>query len=458
MDFQGWAHVAAVSITGPYEATGIGDTSSRRRIFTCRPTASREETPCATEILSTLARRAFRRPVTDEDLRMLLTFYEEGRIEGGFEAGIQLALQRILISPDFVFRVERDPEGIAPATTYRISDEELASRLSFFLWSSIPDDELLDAAASGSLSDPAVLEQQVRRMLADSRAQALTANFAGQWLYLRNLTGASPNPATFPDFDDNLRQGFRRETELLFDNIIRENRSVLDLLNAEYTFVNERLARHYGIPNVYGDHFRRITVTDDYRRGLLGHGSILTVTSYSTRTSPVLRGKWILDNILGMPPPPPPPDVPELEENSAEGKVLSMRERMAHHRTNAVCAACHSKMDPLGLSLENFDAVGKWRTNDDNGTPIDASGSFVDGTSFTGAAGLQRALVAQPGRFFHTVTEKLLTYAVGRGVEYYDQPAVRTITREAARSDYRFSALITAIVKSTPFQMRRSQS
>ena len=458
MDFQGWAHVSAVSISGPYEATGIGDTSSRRRIFTCRPTASREETPCATEILSTLARRAFRRPVTDEDLRMLLTFYEEGRIEGGFEDGIQLALQRILISPDFVFRVERDPEGIAPATTYRISDVELASRLSFFLWSSIPDDELLDLAASGSLSDPAVLEQQVRRMLADSRSQALTANFAGQWLYLRNLTGAHPNPATFPDFDDNLRQGFRRETELLFDNIIRENRSVLDLLNAEYTFVNERLARHYGIPNVYGDHFRRITVTDDNRRGLLGHGSILTVTSYSTRTSPVLRGKWILDNILGMPPPPPPPDVPELEENSAEGKVLSMRERMAHHRTNAVCAGCHSKMDPLGLSLENFDAVGKWRTNDDNGTPIDASGSLADGTSFTGAAGLRRALVAQPGRFFHTVTEKLLTYAVGRGVEYYDQPAVRTITREAARSDYRFSALITAIVKSTPFQMRRSQS
>jgi hypothetical protein len=332
---------------------------------------------------------------------------------------------------------------------------ELASRLSFFLWSSIPDDELLDLAVRGKLKDPATLEQQVRRMLGNPRSRALVTNFAGQWLYLRNLSGTLPSPTEFPEFDDNLRQAFRSETELLFENIMRENRSVVDLLDADYTFVNERLARHYGIPNIYGDHFRRVTISDNNRRGLLGHGSILTVTSHTTRTSPVLRGKWILDNFLGAPPPPPPPDVPPFNEDQPEGKVLSMRERMEQHRKNPACASCHSRMDPLGLALENFDAVGVWRTHEEGNTPIDASGTLPDGTKFDSPAGLRKALLARPERFVQTMTEKLLTYAVGRSLEYYDAPAVRAIVRQAAGKDYRFSDLMLGVVKSIPFQMKR---
>ena len=455
---KGQPYLASVGIGGPYGASGAGDTPSRRRIFVCRPASRNDEAACAKKILLTLGRRAYRRTVTDLELQDLLSFYEEGRTKGEFETGIERALRRLLVSPAFLFRVERDPANIARNVAYRISDVELASRLSFFLWSSIPDDELLDLASRGTLRNPTVFEQQVRRMLADGRTQALTRNFAGQWLYLRNVTAVTPDWRLFPDFDHNLRQAFRRETELFFESILREDRSVTELLTANHTFVNERLARHYGIPHVYGDYFRRITLSDDKRHGLLGQGSILTVTSYPTRTSPVLRGKWIMENILGTPPPPPPPNVPDLEDTNPDGKVLSMRERMVQHRANPVCASCHSRMDPLGLAMENFDAVGMWRTRDESNTAIDASGVLPDGTHVDGPAGLRQALLRHPDRFVTTLTEKLLTYALGRGLEYYDQPAVRTITREAARSDYRFSALITAIVESTPFQMRRSQS
>ena len=452
-------YLSWVRIGGPYVVVGVGDTPSRRRIFVCRPASPGDQTPCATQIISTLARRAFRRPVTDTDLDAVLPFYDAGRTEGGFEKGIQIALERILMSPEFLFRVERDPAGIAPQTNYRINDLELASRLSFFLWSSIPDDELLDAATEGRLTEPAELERQVRRMLADARSQALVNNFAGQWLYLRNVPAVAPNPPSFPDFDDSLRRAFRRETELFFESILREERSVLDLVGANYTFVNERLARHYGIPGVYGSHFRRVALDPaSPRGGLLGQGSLLTVTSYATRTSPVVRGKWILENVLGSPPPPPPADVPALEEKSAEGQLLSMREAMVQHRENPVCASCHRMMDPLGLALENFDAVGKWRDLSEAGTPIDASGALPDGTPFEGALGLRGALLSHSEEFVMTVTKKLLTYALGRGLEYYDAPAVRTIVREAAADDYALSSLILGAVESVPFQMRRSQS
>ena len=402
-------------------------------------------------------RRAYRRPVSDVDLQVPLKFYSEARAEGGFENGIEMGLRAILVSPEFLFRVEQDPAGVAPNTAYRISDLELASRLSFFLWSSIPDDELLDAAVRGKLRTPAVLEQQVRRMLADSRSRALVNNFAEQWLYLRNLDSTSPDMRIFPDFDDNLRQAFRQETELFFESIMREDRSVLDLLSANYTFVNERLAKHYGIPDVYGSRFRRITFEKDGERGgLLRQGSILTVTSYATRTSPVIRGKWILDNILGTPPPPPPPFVPALKESSGEGRTLSMRERMAEHRANPACAGCHKLMDPIGFSLENYDAVGRWRAAED-GKAIDASGGLPDGSNFDGVTGLQQALLSRPELFVGTVTEKLLTYALGRGVEYYDAPAVRKILAETRTNDFQFSSMILGVVNSTPFQMRRSQ-
>ena len=450
--------VYSVAVAGPFEQFGPGNTPSRDRIFTCRPATPGDESACAHQIISTLARRAYRRPVTQQDIEMPLAFYADARAEGGFEAGIEMALRALLASTEFLFRIERDPDGTAARTAYRISDVELASRLSFFLWSSIPDDELLDAAASGGLSDPAVLAAQTRRLLADPRAEALTTNFAGQWLYLRNLEAATPNLRLFPDFDDNLRQGFRRETELLFESIVREDRSVLDLIDADYTFLNERLAKHYGVPNVYGDRFRRVALgPDSPRAGLLGHGSILTVTSYATRTSPVLRGKWILDNILGTPPPPPPPNVPDLVEPHPGQQSRSMRERMIQHRVNPACAACHELMDPAGLAMENFDAIGRWRDLAEDGLPIDASGSLPGGQTFEGVAGLRQAVLARPEVFVGTLTEKLLTYGLGRGVDYHDAPAVREIVRRGARDDYSFSSLILAIVESSPFQMRRSQ-
>ena len=370
-----------------------------------------------------------------------------------------MAVRAILASTEFLFRIERDPRNVAPNTAYRVSDVELASRLSFFLWSSIPDEELLGLAVGGTLHEPAVLEQQVKRMLADRRSEALVTNFAGQWLYLRNLAAASPDARMFPDFDDNLRQAFRRETELFFGSIVTEDHSVLDLLRANYTFVNERLARHYGIPYVYGSRFRRVTLGEDsVRGGLLGQGSILTVTSYANRTSPVLRGKWILENILGTPPPPPPPNVPPLADTNGSGKALSMRERMAQHRVNAACSGCHQLMDPAGLSMEHFDAIGRWRTHTEAGTAVDASGGLPDGSTFDGMAGLRRALLKRPELFVSTVTERLLTYALGRGVDYYDAPAVRAITQDARANDYRFSSLVLGVVSSRPFQMRMAPS
>lgn len=448
----------SISILGPYAATGPGDTPSRRMLLVCRPAQPSEQDACAKQVLSTFLRRAYRRPVTDSDLQVPLRFYRDGRGEArgnaGFEAGIEMALRAILVNPHFLFRMEADPPGVAPKTAYRVSDLELASRLSFFLWSSIPDRELLDVASQGKLKDPAVLEKQVRRMLADRRAEALVTNFAAQWLYLRNLESSYPDPRLFPDFDDNLRQALRRETELFFESIMREDRNVLDLLRAKYTFLNERLAKHYGIPHVYGSHFRRVALGDGTERGgLLSQGSILTVTSYATRTSPVIRGKWILTNILDTPPSPPPPDVPQLKEKSAGGKNMTMRERVAQHRDNPVCAGCHNLMDPVGFALEKYDAVGRWRTADE-GAPVDATGSLPDGAKFDGASELQRALLARPDLFVSTLAEKLLTYASGRGLEYYDAPAIRTIVRDAGRNDYRFSSLILGIVKSAPFQMR----
>ena len=450
--------VDSVKIEGPVDVGRPGDTVSRQRIFVCRPTGVQDEEACAQQILATLARRAYRRPVTNEDVATLLGFYQIGRSKGGFETGIQFALERLLASPNFLLRVERDPADATPGAPYRISDLELASRLSFFLWSSIPDDELLDVAARGQLSDARILEQQVRRLLGDARARtALVNNFAGQWLYLRNLQAMSPDARMYPDFDDTLREAFQLETELFLESQLREDRSVLELLTANYTFVNERLAKFYGIPRVYGAHFRRVTLPDANRAGLLGHGSILTVTSYSTRTSPVVRGKWVLENILGAPPPPPPPNVPPLKEPGEAGAPpATMRQRMEQHRQNPVCAACHVRMDPLGFALENFSGIGKWRTHE-AGIPIDAAGIMANGTKVEGPAQLRMALLNYRGEFVRTVTEKLLTYALGRGVEYYDMPAIRTIIRDAAASDYRWSSLVLGIVKSTPFQMRRAQ-
>jgi hypothetical protein len=425
----------------------------------CYPAGHRGEESCATKVLATLARRAYRRPVTEEDIQPLLGLYKAGRTNGDFDAGIERALRKILVSPEFLFRIERDPAKTPPGTAYRLTDLELASRLSFFLWSSIPDDELLDVAVQGKLRNPEVIEQQVRRMLADGRSTAaLVSNFAGQWLYLRNVQAVTRDPHAFPEFDDNLREAFQLETELFFGSQLREDRSVLELLTANYTFVNERLARHYQIPNIYGSHFRRVALTTQERAGLLGQGSILMVTSYANRTSPVLRGKWLLENLLGAPPPPPPPNVPALEETGEGGRLLSMRDRMEQHRKNPVCASCHARMDPMGFALENFDAIGQWRSVSEANTPIDASGAMPDGATFQGPAGLRALLLSRREEFVTTVTERLLTYAVGRGSEYYDAPAVRSIVREAVPSDYRWSSLILGIVKSTPFQMRRSAS
>ncbi|MBZ5610448.1 MAG: DUF1592 domain-containing protein [Acidobacteriia bacterium] len=450
------AGIASIEVRGPYDVKGPGDSPSRQRIFVCHPSGPQDEDRCARQILTTLARRAYRRPPANEDLQPLFNFYKTARAQGGFDAGIQTALRRILVSPDFLFRTERDPANAQPGTAYRIGDFELASRLSFFLWSSIPDDELLDLAARGQLRQPAVLEQQVHRMLADPRAQAMVDNFTGQWLWVRNVPLKSPDPYAFPDFDDNLRQAFARELELFLDSQVREDHSVLDLLTADYTYVNERLARHYGIPNVYGTHFRRVTLTEDARRGLLGKGGILMVTAYPNRTSPVQRGKWLLENLLGAPPPPPPPNVPALKENVPGEKALSMRERMEQHRANPVCASCHKIMDPLGFALENFDAVGGWRTSE-AGVPIDASGQLVDGTKVDGPVTLRQALLKHREEFAATAASKLLTYALGRGVEYFDEPAVRQIVRDAARTDYRWSSIILGIVRGAPFQMRLPQ-
>ena len=459
-DTSGHPHFEMFTVTGPFNSTGSGDTPSRRRIFTCHPSNRTDEEPCARKIITTLARRAYRGDLTDADVQRLMSFYQSGRQAGNFEKGIQKALQRILASPKFVFHTEAEPVGIAPGGTYRISDLELASRLSFFLWSSIPDDELLQIAGKGLLHTPAVLEQQVRRMIADPKAEALATNFAAQWLYLRNLKNMQPNSEEFPDFDDNLRQAFENEALLFFQSIVKEDRNVLDFMTADYTFLNERLARHYRVPNIYGSHFRRVTLGDDARRGLLGKGAVLMVTSHTDRTSPVVRGKWILENLLGAPPPAPPANVPPLNENpQREGKVLTMRERLEEHRANPVCANCHKLMDPIGLSMENFDAIGAWRTRDGStvsnpGTPIDASGVLLDGTKVDGVVALRKALVRQPEIFVSTLTEKLMLYALGRGLGYYDMPAVRSIVRESERENYRFSSLILGIVKSNPFQKR----
>ena len=449
--------IYSISINGPYHAQGPGDSPSRSRILICKPASAREEPACATRIFSTLARRAYRRPVTAADLKAPMKFFDEGRKEGGFEDGVEMGLRAILVSPEFLFRVEQDPAGAAPNSVYRLADLELASRLSFFLWSSIPDDELLDAAIAGRLRDRAVLDAQVKRMLADRRSESLVTNFADQWLYLRNLDSAKPDMRMFPDFDDNLRQAFRRETELLFENVMREDHSILELITANYTFLNERLAKHYGIPNVYGSRYRKVTFDADRERGgLLRQGSILTVTSYATRTSPVIRGKWILSNLLGIPPPPPPGPVPALKEEHKAAQALSMRERMAEHRANAACAGCHKLMDPVGFAMENYDAVGRRRDVLD-GKPVDASGGLPDGSKFEGVAGLEQAILRHPAAFASTFSEKLMTYALGRGTEPFDGPALRKVVTEAEKNDYRFSSFILGIVNSTPFTYRRTQ-
>jgi cytochrome c551/c552 len=461
IDMTGRPHLDRFAVTGPFHPTGPGDTPSRRRVFTCRPAAGVSEDACARRIVSTLGRRAFRGQMTDGDLVRLMEFYRRGSKERGFEGGIQLALQRILASPKFVWRVERDPANAAAGTSYRLSDLELASRLSFFLWSSLPDDELLELAKQGRLSTPAVLDRQVRRMLADQKIDRFVSTFAGQWLYLRNLKNQIPDSVGFPNFDDNLRQAFLRETELFVASIVKENRSVLDLMTADYTFVNERLAKHYGYPNVYGSQFRRVTHPTEARRGLLGQGSILMVTSHTDRTSPVVRGKWILDNLLGAPPPLPPMNVPPLpdDERSGRQRVLSVRERIEKHRENPACASCHKIMDPIGLALENFDAVGAYRERDGQslssiGSPINASGQLMDGTPVDGVVTLRKALLKEPEIFVGALTEKLLTYATGRGVAYYDMPTVRGIVRDARQTHYSFASLVSGIVHSAPFQMR----
>jgi mono/diheme cytochrome c family protein len=447
--------ISQVSVTGPYGPQGADNTPSRRRIFVCRPTNPSDEQACAKKILSTLMRRAYRRSISEADVERPMAFYREGRSERDFDAGIGKAVSAVLISPEFLFRVEVDRDKTPPGAAYRISDLELASRLSFFLWSSLPDDALLDSAIRGELRRPGVLERHVRRMLADPRSYNLASNFAGQWLRLRNLTSVDPNVRLYPDFDDNLRQAFRLETELFVDSVVREDRSALDLLRTDYTFLNERLAKHYGIPNVYGSRFRRVELGRDSRRGgLLRQGSVLAVSSYATRTSPVLRGVWVLSNIVGAPPPPPLPNVPALDGNVPAN--LPVRERMAAHRANAVCANCHRTIDPVGFTLENFDAVGRWRENEGDSGAIDVSGTLPGFGDVKGVAGLEEALLRRPELFAATLTEKLLTFALGRGVEYYDAPAVRKILREAQPGGYRFSSLILGIVNSAPFQMRRS--
>ncbi len=481
--YHGHAAIDRVEIAGPYDPAGPGDTASRRRIFTCRPGAEADADAgraigpgaagagaagpdtvgggggdrCAAEIVSTLGRRAYRRPLDDRDLDTLLAFYEQGRAAGGFEAGIRKAIERLLVAPEFLFRIERDPPGAPPRTAYHLSDSELASRLSLFLWSDIPDEPLLAAAEAGRLSDPDELDRQVARMLADPRARALVENFASQWLQLGRVRGVIPDADVFWEFDENLRADMERETALFLESQILGDRGVMELFDADYTFVNERLARHYGRDGVYGERFRRVPV-EGARAGLLGHASLLTVTAYPTRTSPVLRGKWLLDNVLGMPPAEPPADVPALEENHAGAPPRTMRERMERHRANPACAACHRMMDPPGFALEHFDAIGRWRAADEYGAPVDAAGALADGTAVDGPAALRHAVLAHETSVVRTVTEKLLTYAVGRRMESFDQPAIRRIVRDAEAGGYRWSSIIRGIVESVPFQMRRSES
>ena len=444
-----------VTVEGPFNPAVTASSPSRAKVFTCRPAAAADAN-CARTILSSLARRAYRGPVNDAEMTRLLGFYEKERASGaGFDAGIESALTFMLVNPRFLFRIERDPEKVAPGSTYRVSDLELASRLSFFIWSSIPDDELLDLAVAGKLRQASVLDQQVRRMLKDGRARALGANFAGQWLYLRNLRGLYPDADVFPDFDHNLRDALQRETEMLFESVVLEDQSVLRLLDADYTFLNERLAKHYGVPNIYGTQYRRVPVTNDARRGLLGHGSILALTSYPNRTSPVNRGKYVLTNILGTPPPAPPENVPPLDETP--GTARTMRERMEEHRRNPGCAGCHRLMDPIGIALENFDGIGRWRSAD-GGSRIDPVAQLADGTSVAGPADLRGAILRRPDMFARNMTEMLLTYALGHGLEHHDLPYVRAILKDSARTDYRFSSLVLGIVKSVPFQMRRAES
>jgi mono/diheme cytochrome c family protein len=453
-----------ISVSGPLDPKAADDSPSRKKIFICRPSGASDEEPCAREILTALAHRAYRRPVTQSDIQVLLGLYGSGRSHGNFETGISTALQGILVSTNFLFRIEKDPPNATPGAPQRVSDIDLASRLSFFLWSSIPDDELLDLAERGKLSDPAVLAQQTRRMLNDPRSEAFMKNFAGQWLQLRNVRTVLPDENTYPDFDEDLRQAFEQEMNLFLDTMLREDRSVLDLLGANFTFVNERLARHYGIPNVYGERFRRVTLTDEARWGLLGKGSVLLVTSYPNRTSPVLRGKWVLENLLGTPPPAPPPNVPDLKEDVTSQR-MTMRQRMEQHRANPACASCHARMDPIGFALDAFDGIGAFRTMDTvtiwndytnivTRTPLDTSGVLPDGTKFDGPAGLRKVLLSHPELFITNLTERLFTYALGRGVEYYDEPTIRKIIRGAAQNDYRWSSLILGIVNSQPFRMR----
>jgi cytochrome c5 len=448
----GIPEIDKVTVEGPFNVSGSGDSPSRRRILACTPARESEASACARKILSSLARKAYRRPATEAEMSRLMSFYEKARDNGEtFDLGVQQSLVFMLVSPQFLFRFELDPANVAAGSIYRISDLELASRLSFFIWSSIPDDQLLNLAVQGRLKNASVLEQQVKRMLADERARALGSNFAGQWLYLRNLRSLSPDEDVFPDFDHNLRSALQRETEMLFESVVLEDRPVVDLLNANYTFINERLARHYRIPNVYGNQFRRVTVTDENRKGLLGHGSILALTSYANRTSPVNRGKYVLTNILGTPPPPPPDNVPPLDERP--GRALSMRERMEEHRRNPACSGCHKLMDPIGLALENFDGIGRWRTTD-GGVKIESSDTLFDGAKVEGPVGLRQAVSSRPEQFARTITEMLLTYGLGRGIEHYDMPVVRSVLKDAARDNYRFSSLVLGIVKSQPFQMK----
>jgi hypothetical protein len=446
--------ISQITIVGPFNPTGPGDSPSRRLLMTCTPTSAADETRCARAILNTLASRAYRRPVpaTGPEMDTLLEFYKAGRERGRFDSGIQRAVARVLVDPQFLFRFEREPANVAPGAPFRLTDIELASRLSFFLWSSIPDEALMADARRSALTDPAILEKQVRRMLADPKADALVSNFAGQWLLLRELRNSRPDS---PDWDGNLRQSFQRETEMLFEAVMREDRRVIDLLDADFTFVDERLARHYGIPNVHGSRMRRVALgPDSPRRGLLGHGSILTVTSAANRTSPVTRGKWVLENVLGAPPPTPPPGVEtNLEKDAAQVKATSLRQRMEAHRTNPACASCHRLMDPIGFSLENFDHTGKWRALDGR-APIDASGVMVDGSRLDGPATLRQALLGHSDVFADVFAERLLTYATGRGLRPQDMPAVRTIARAAAQNGYRFSSFVLGVATSAPFQMK----
>ena len=453
------ANFNELSIGGPYDIEGAGNSPSRQKVFVCKPANAQEELPCARKILSELGRRAYRRPVTEADLKPLLAFYQAGRKvteinkAPSFDTGIEMALRAMLVSPDFLFRIERDPAGAAPGSVHRVNDYELASRLSFFLWSSIPDDELLTLAGQGKLQDQGVLEQQVARMLDDQKSKAFVSNFSGQWLFLRNLDQVKPDPDVFPEFDNSLRRAFQQETQMFFNAILRDNRPVTEFLDAKYTYLNQRLAEFYGIPGVYGPQFRRVELSDAKRGGLLSQGSILTVTSYPNRTSVVQRGKWVLENLLGTPPPAPPPNIPALDPHGKDGN-MTMRQAMEMHRANPVCASCHSKMDPIGFALENFDGIGQWR-NEDNGAPIDSSGKLPDGSAFDGAAGLRKALLsAHQEEFISTFTEKLMTYALGRGVEPYDRPALRAIMREAAKQNTTIPAVINAIVRSPQFQMR----